>query len=437
MIYNKDKGEVLMKTSFTIARVTHVNKNKYTVDLKDIEGRSFYNVPFLTPYNKPLTNGQGIYQMPERDSYAVVLLFGSGMLKKDFGKSKIVLGFYSPIDEKGSYDGGRDEIQPGDINLKTLFGNRITLRTDGSIEFKASDQAQIHLYPESGNERDSYGYDNLLRILLENFELVSSGGMLEQKVNKKSSDTYLSFEFRDKALYPENPRIIRGRMGFQDPLDGTKSFFVLDSFDTESDGEEETHRYHYEWENDGHIIIKHFDIDEIERYHFEITDIGKKTIIKHNENGEKTYQKELSPMGHKTVEHFDGGEIEYRKNTDPSGATRMEIFDAGTLVYERFVGSDGSSTENIDDEVTIEKTPAGDIDVYASGDVTVTVDGTAVVNCDDIKLGSDMASEQVLLGNLFEDHYLNHTHIGNMGSPTSPLIEPPNPAYLSDITKSD
>ena len=58
-----------------------------------------------------------------------------------------------------------------------------------------------------------------------------------------------------------------------------------------------------------------------------------------------------------------------------------------------------------------------------------------IVNSNNIELGEN-AVEAVIKGNTFQNYFNSHTHIGNLGAPTSPPVIPSTPNHLSTISKT-
>jgi hypothetical protein len=58
-----------------------------------------------------------------------------------------------------------------------------------------------------------------------------------------------------------------------------------------------------------------------------------------------------------------------------------------------------------------------------------------VIDASSIELGEG-AAEAVIKGNTFQSIFNAHTHIGNLGAPTSPPIVPLSGSELSQITKT-
>lgn len=58
-----------------------------------------------------------------------------------------------------------------------------------------------------------------------------------------------------------------------------------------------------------------------------------------------------------------------------------------------------------------------------------------IINSNNIELG-EAAIEAVIKGNTFQTYFNSHTHIGNLGAPTSPPVVPSTPNHLSTVSKT-
>lgn len=295
-----------------IGRVVFVNANKYTIDLISINGNQYQDIPFLSLYSKPDSSGQGMYMMPERDSYALILKIKN----KFIGAERFCIGFFNPMGDDGRYDGDREEINQGDFVAKTVFGNKIIGRTDGSITVKASEQSQFTMFPSSGNKEDSWGYDNLLRAIFENVEINTDAGHIHQKVNKKDETTNINFEIRNKPLYSGNPQVIRGNIGSQGTMGDSQYFKTLEVVDKINEGRDEVIRQKLEWKTNGY---KHHIINDAEGNPLQeltIDDTFNKNVKKFNSDGSGNliYQMDLAPNGTKTTTTYDGSSSQFKKS---------------------------------------------------------------------------------------------------------------------------
>lgn len=62
-------------------------------------------------------------------------------------------------------------------------------------------------------------------------------------------------------------------------------------------------------------------------------------------------------------------------------------------------------------------------------------DQKVIVNSNRIELGEG-AAESLILGDTFQSYFNSHTHIGNLGAPTSTPVVPSTPNHLSTISKT-
>ena len=58
-----------------------------------------------------------------------------------------------------------------------------------------------------------------------------------------------------------------------------------------------------------------------------------------------------------------------------------------------------------------------------------------IINSNNIELGEG-AVEAVIKGNTFQNYFNSHTHIGNLGAPTSTPVVPSTPNHLSTVSKT-
>jgi len=98
--------------------------------------------------------------------------------------------------------------------------------------------------------------------------------------------------------------------------------------------------------------------------------------------------------------------------------------------------------------------PNGDtVELKNDGNLTIKVKKDVKVECENakisakksihldcsqnasIKLGSNV-TDQIILGNKFQTYFNTHQHLGNLGSPTGPPINPSTPAHLSKVVKT-
>ena len=86
-----------------LGRVIFSNPEKYTVDIISESGRTLRGVPYLSPYGKPNSEGQGMYMLPEQDSYVMVLNLLPTGSDNYFGREAFCFGFSILPTKKGDF----------------------------------------------------------------------------------------------------------------------------------------------------------------------------------------------------------------------------------------------------------------------------------------------------------------------------------------------
>jgi hypothetical protein len=90
------------------------------------------------------------------------------------GRDAFVLG-WTPVQEDGSYRGGRVTVNPGDIHLSTRDGNFLFLRRGGIVQVGATQVCQRLYIP----------IRNIIRDFAENYELSTPAGDLTWEVMRE------------------------------------------------------------------------------------------------------------------------------------------------------------------------------------------------------------------------------------------------------------
>lgn len=150
------------------AHIVTVNTRDYTVDVR-LESHPYSNhfdIPFMVPYVHQ-AQGEGISFMPEVGSICWVCT------PSESGRDAFVLG-WTVVHEDGSYRGGRELLNPGDIHLATRDGNFITLRRGGIVQIGATPVCQRLYIP----------LRNIIRDFAENYELSTPAGDLTWLVQR-------------------------------------------------------------------------------------------------------------------------------------------------------------------------------------------------------------------------------------------------------------
>lgn len=323
----------MFKLKADLGRVTYVDTEKFTVDMKGLNGTEYKDINFLTLYGKPNAEGQGAYMMPELNSYGLIL---------NFAEQYLVLGFLNY--------GITDDLDEGEFCFKTRAGSKIIGYNNGKLEFKASPQSWIKLFPQSGNKRDSYGYDNLLRMLVENLEITTDGGYLKHKVNKKDETTSLFFELKDKPFEEDEPNKLRCEIG-------ADASGFLSKFKLIEDGD-------------------NIRLEKNQKPN------GWKEEIAYDENGNEMYRITTTETLKRTVE-IEEGEV-YEQIFEPDGTFKEKIGDVFDFIRKadgemNLVLNDGDLKINIKPNGEIDVDTNSDININTSGDVDIEADGDITI----------------------------------------------------------
>jgi hypothetical protein len=150
------------------AQVIGVNTRDFTVDvqMESYPYSTHFDIPFMVPYMHQ-ANGEGLNFMPEAGSTCWVCS------ASEEGRDSFVLG-WTTVHEDGTYRGGRELLNPGDIDLRTRDGNFVTLRRGGVVQIGSGPVCQRVFIP----------IRNIIRDFAENYELSTPAGDLTWNVNR-------------------------------------------------------------------------------------------------------------------------------------------------------------------------------------------------------------------------------------------------------------
>lgn len=112
-----------------------------------------------------------------------------------------------------------------------------------------------------------------------------------------------------------------------------------------------------------------------------------------------------------------------------SGKSKVELVDDGTLNVTH------ANNINIKSDATINITAKADIIAKC---VNAKISASASIHLDcsaSVKLGKSV-TDAIILGDKFKAYFDGHTHVGNLGAPTSPPISPMPASTLSKTVKT-
>lgn len=167
----KDQS-LLLSAIVERARIVNVNIRDYTVDVKtEFAIKNRFDIPIMVPYCNQ-NQGEGMNFLPEVGATCWICT------PSEDGKDAFVLGF-TMVDEGGSYRGGRELLNPGDLNFKTRDGNFVTLRRGGVVQIGSTPICQRVFLP----------IRNIIQDYAENYELHTPAGDLTWNVARKEEDS--------------------------------------------------------------------------------------------------------------------------------------------------------------------------------------------------------------------------------------------------------
>jgi hypothetical protein len=188
-------------------RIVNVNVRDWSVDVAgEFGNKLFLDIEVASPYLH-IANGEGIYVMPEVGALCWVCMPSTGNMAPPF-----VLGFAAGIDERKDEDGnipanfrgGRQNLNPGDIMLRTRDENFVILRRGGVVQIGATPIAQRLFIPVR----------NIIRDMCENYDLFSLAGEMTWSVDRTdqttdgSAPTLCSLKVKNKANEPEHAALL-------------------------------------------------------------------------------------------------------------------------------------------------------------------------------------------------------------------------------------
>lgn len=153
------------------ARVVTVNIRDFTCDVTtEFTFKNKFDIPFMTPYCNQI-QGEGMNFMPEVGAMCWICE------PSEEEREAFILG-WTMVDEGGSYRGGRELLNPGDLHFKTRDGNFLFLRRGGIVQIGATPVCQRVYLP----------IRNIIQDFAENYELHTPAGDLTWKVLRKEED---------------------------------------------------------------------------------------------------------------------------------------------------------------------------------------------------------------------------------------------------------
>lgn len=177
-----------------VVRIANVNIEDWSVDcVSEKGGKRYFDIQIMSPYFHYM-NGEGIYAVPEIGAVAWLCLPSEGRYAAPF-----LLGYMAPFEQDtASFRCGRQNLNPGDIMLRTRDENFIVLRRGGVLQLGATPVAQRMFIPVR----------NFIKDFCENYELTTFGGSLswiterDDQTTDGTSPTTIKILAKEKANNP-------------------------------------------------------------------------------------------------------------------------------------------------------------------------------------------------------------------------------------------
>ena len=209
------------------ARIVNVNIEAWSVDIvSEYANKRYFDLQVMSPYFH-FVNGEGIYCMPEVGAMVWVCRPSMGRFGAPF-----VMGYQAPFEEdNANFRCGRQNLNPGDIMMRTRDENFIVLRRGGVIQIGATPVCQTMYVP----------IHNMLRHFCENYEVNCFGGEMtwfterSDQTTDGSALTKFSLKAKEKANDPQHVATLTvGSHGEDD-----KAIVELVVYDSGLDGQKE------------------------------------------------------------------------------------------------------------------------------------------------------------------------------------------------------
>jgi hypothetical protein len=220
LVDNERKGDPLsiIEESYTsgaqieTARIINVNIDDWSVDcVSEYAAKKWSDLQVMSPYFHYM-NGEGIYAQPEVGAMCWLCKPSDGRFATPF-----ILGFQSVHDlVNDNYRGGRQNLNPGDIMLRTRDENFIILRRGGVLQMGTTPTCQSMYIP----------LGNILKHFCEQYQLSTFGGEV-QWTNTRTEETQdgdvystLSLKAKEKVSTPGND--VEATIGFHGDGEATR-----------------------------------------------------------------------------------------------------------------------------------------------------------------------------------------------------------------------
>lgn len=134
------------------------------LDLTDVQWISLSNGP----------DGSDDTTLPTPNQYGVIIFINS---------EPYIMGYYQPMAATGTPErADKEPLLPGDRVIKTIAGNKIILRSGGTVEIESTKICRVYFIPSR----------NLMSMLCQELEFDCDGGLLYWTRDRKSDNTLMN-----------------------------------------------------------------------------------------------------------------------------------------------------------------------------------------------------------------------------------------------------
>lgn len=168
------------------------------INAHGMDDLDLYNVRIL--HGLWHAEGDDEVRIPRTKSYGVILFVGTEPIW--LGSLPLDISSGEPEREKSL------DLNPGDYGVQTVAGNKVIVRTGGTLEVQSTQQCRTFWIPSQ----------NLMTSVCQNFELEAAGGTLKWTLDKETEDTTLTLNAWNSLTPTHKLRLQVGKVDDSDDL---------------------------------------------------------------------------------------------------------------------------------------------------------------------------------------------------------------------------
>ncbi len=176
----------------------------------------------------------------EGDEETFIPRIGSLAIIAFINSEPCIIGYFQQLSQEGDHaPSEKDQLLPGDKITKTKAGNKVIMRSGGSIEIEATKLCRTYFLPNR----------NLVNTTVQNFELETDGGQMTWLADDDTDATLLNFRIWDTRNAGGNT------VEIQAGATESGSVFTLDSGPTAANGGIGENKFHMDVKADGTTTV--------------------------------------------------------------------------------------------------------------------------------------------------------------------------------------